>query len=127
MGLGAEMLGHFLEAFRDFPDRRGTSKARSREAVESVLAAAEHTQHYLGAVRDHADEKNRQTELELIDLWHDAALHLERIDVELSQICLTKAQFWTHPKDWSREDFDATLHTAQQICYEAHQWLEEKG
>jgi hypothetical protein len=124
MGLGAEMLGHFLEAFRGFPDRRGTSKDRARAAVESVLAAAQHTQSYLGTVRDRTERKSRATELELIDLWHDAALHLERVDPDLSQICLTKAQFWSHPKDWSREEFDATLLTAQEICQEAHQRLQ---
>ncbi|MHC4135195.1 MAG: hypothetical protein ACYTDU_10225 [Planctomycetota bacterium] len=127
MGLGAEMLGHFLEAFRGFPDRRGASRAQSRAAVESVLAAARQTQAYLGAVRDRPGPSDRATELELIDLWHDAALHLERVDAELSQICLTKAQFWARPKDWSHEEFDAVLHTAQEVCDEAHQRLEESG
>lgn len=124
MGLGAEMLGHFLEAFREFPERHGASKAQSKAAVESVLAAAQETQTYLGVVRDRTEHKDRAAELELIDLWHDAALHLERVDAELSQICLTKAQFWAHPKDWSREEFDATLLTAREICHEAHQRLQ---
>jgi hypothetical protein len=125
MGLGAEMLGHFLEAFRGFPDRPGATRDQSRAAVESILAAARETRTYLGAVRDRTEGKDRATELELIDLWHDAALHLERVDAELSQICLTKAQFWSHPRDWSREEFDATLLTAEQVCHEANRRLQK--
>jgi hypothetical protein len=127
MGLGAEMLGHFLEAFREFPDPRGPSVERSRAAVESVLEAARQTRTYLGAARDRSGPGDRPLELELIDLWHDAALHLEHVDAELSQICLTKAQFWAHPKDWSHEEFDAVLHTAEDVCYEARQRLEQGG
>jgi hypothetical protein len=127
MGLGAEMLGHFLEAFREFPDPRGTSRDRSRAAVESVLTAARRTRTYLGVARDRGGPSDRTLELELIDLWHDAALHLEQVDADLSQICLTKAQFWAHPKDWSHEEFDAVLHTAQEVCSEARQRLEHGG
>jgi hypothetical protein len=127
MGLGAEMLGHFLEAFRGVPDRRGVSKAQARAATEAVLAAARKTQTCLTAARDRTGTSDRTTELELIDLWHDAAVHLEPVDPELSQICLTKAQFWAHPKGWSREEFDATLVTARQICLEAHLRLQEAG
>ena len=124
MGHGAEMLGHFLDAFRGFPDRRAASKIQARAAVESVLAAARQTQTYLGAVRDRSRPTDRPAELDLIDLWHDAAVHLEPVDTDLSQICLTKAQFWAHPKDWSHEEFDAVLNTAQEVCDEARQRLE---
>ena len=127
MALGAEMLNHFLDAFREFPDRGDASQARARAAVESVMAAARQTQTYLTAARGRAGADDRVAELDLIDLWHDAALHLERVDVDLSQICLTSAQFWSHPRNWSPEEFDAVLHTAREVCDEARQRLEESG
>jgi len=97
-----------LGSIQRFLDRRKESKARQtkkhRTAVESVLKAVRNTEAYLYDFRK-SEKKDRPRELELSELWGDAAADIRAVDARLSKIARLASFGWANPDFWEQPNF----------------------
>lgn len=68
-------------------------------ALTAVIEAAEKTDSYLHK-RASGEDRNRNTEHTLAELWASAAFSISRIDKDLSVRLSAKSKFWRDPDTW---------------------------
>lgn len=80
-------------------DKRGAQKQKAFEALEAILRAANRTSIFITKCIKGTYKAN----LELSDLWIDAAAKVRDLDPDLYNRLLEKAEYWTNPQGWSDE------------------------
>jgi hypothetical protein len=74
-------------------------KIKAFEAVEAIHRAANQTRAYFNSKEFQDGVPN----IILSELWLEAAKAVRKLDDELYNRLLTKANFWSNPKDWTEE------------------------
>ena len=82
-----------------FLDRRKAKKKQAFEALEAILRAANRTSIFITK----SIKGTYKSNLELSDLWMDAAAKVRDLDNDLYDRLLEKAEYWTNPVGWSDE------------------------
>jgi hypothetical protein len=101
--MGFEALGPFIgliNFFRSIGERRDD---RTRAALAALSKALTDTRFYLRD-RSSGTEPSRARQDEIVRLWTAAAIELRGLDTNLAEICQYKADYWTDPGGWARED-----------------------
>lgn len=69
------------------------------DALKAISQALNETYLYYRDIED-GQERDSSREAQLSRLWAAAAIPLRHIDMELSQICEYKAEYWINPETW---------------------------
>ena len=99
-------LGPFVRIVSFLGGRRDRQDDRTMTALRALSTALAETRLYL-ASRDRGEERNRDSEANLVRLWAGAANELRGLDAQLASICLHKSDYWIEPDEWSRHDVRA--------------------
>ena len=79
---------------------RAERQKDKEDAAKAILGAATKTRAYLADVRE-GRPKDRKRELVLRDLWMDAHMTVLRVDWDLAEKCLIKADYWSDKRLWT--------------------------
>lgn len=90
----------WIEKFRESNNR---VEDKHTEALRAIYVAASETESYI-AEYNRSFESDRERERALSRLWVEAGVSLRKIDPNLAQRCITKADYWTNPESWSKTD-----------------------
>jgi hypothetical protein len=102
--------------------------SRTREewkaALPKLQKAVLETQLYL-APRAEGQSADRQAETRLVRLWRDAATAFYTLDGELAARLQLKAEYWTEPEAWSRQQIVDAGISLQHVAEHTRQLLHE--
>ena len=106
--------------------KRADSRTRGKweAALPRLQKAVLETQLYL-ALRADGQPTDRRAETRLVRLWRDAASAFYRLDGELSARLQLKAEYWTEPEAWSREQISDAGISLQHVAEHTRQLLLE--
>ncbi len=93
-----ELLKHTGSWISNLKRAKDERKKESIDALEKVVIASRKTGLYLRQ-REETGKSNLQTESELLLLWTELGLSLERLKVEkLAKRCRIKGKYWENPE-----------------------------
>jgi hypothetical protein len=95
-------LPALLEPLSKLRLQQAGKKEAFRAAVKSMQAAVVATKTYLADVERHHDV-GRHRETKLAELWAEASLAFMNVRPEITERLQLKAEFWTDPSAWTRE------------------------
>jgi hypothetical protein len=105
-------------------DADAKTRARWRLAVPQLQDAVLETQLYLTS---HADGQpaDRDAEKQLVRLWRDAATAFYTLDGRLAERLQLKAEYWTEPNAWTRQQIVDAGIALQHVAEHTRQLLHE--
>jgi hypothetical protein len=80
--------------------RRRTEK--TDQALLALYAALAETRAYI-IERESGKRRNREREIAIAKLWHNASVPLREIDVEFAERCFIKGGYWMSPEAWDKK------------------------
>ena len=100
-----EYLSGFLTVLKEvktFQKYLNEKKDKTFEAIEAIHRAANQTRAYFNSY----DYKEGIPNIELSELWLDAASAVRRLDADLYNRLIEKANFWSNPSNWNSSDVE---------------------
>ncbi len=103
----SDSIGSWVDRFSRRDER---IEEREKVGLRALCLALNETRLYVAKLERAKSEtgnfegRDFGQEEKLSNLWTEAAPLLKRIDPDLAQRCLEKADYWTDPEDWSVQD-----------------------
>jgi hypothetical protein len=111
--MAAIEIGTLWTVVKDVVIRLSAKNDRNIDALGAVRKAFNHTYDYL--VNNHgAYEPN----IELADLWNDAATAVMRVDRGLGDMLANKSRFWAHPDIYEELNRSVDVPTLREVTDE---------
>jgi len=91
-----------LKEIKEFAGKSKEKEQKAFAACEAIEAAANKTTGFL----EENTRKKLSSNLELSEIWMDAATAVRELDSDMYDRLLSKAEYWSNPKDWTDEKVD---------------------
>lgn len=114
-----DSLRKWVSDFSASRDRRTQSHT---DALLAIYMAATETKGYLTELHRKA-HRSREKEVSLSKLWVEAGIRLRKIQPDLADRCITKAEYWTDPESWSAKQIEQARIGLKQMFDEARALL----
>ena len=117
------MFNGVIDAINEIKSHNQQKDEKLENALYSIYMATTETKHYistLGRRKTHDKDK----EIMLSKLWNEAGIKLRKIDTNLAQRCIIKADYWANPDEWTQGDIKASKISLDKIIKESRTLLE---
>jgi TIR domain len=99
----ATALPELSREFRDAVRMQARLSEPQKDAIRAVFTAVDVTRMHLRRLRE-VEPKNYAPDAAVVDLWREAAIEVYAFNPELSIRLRRKAEFWSDPKNWDRDE-----------------------
>ena len=114
--------GEALNAIGLWLTRNERKRDRDDAALKVVLGAVVATQTYV-AGQERGETPDHTAEAQLAGKWVEAAVAIRHTDPELASRLQDKAEYWTDPRSWSRDEAATNGIALDRIAAEARRLL----
>lgn len=111
-----------VESIKNIIYWNSNKKAKAFEAVEAIQRAANRTSIFITKSRQRTYKSN----VELSDIWLDAAKAVRELDKDLYNRLLMKAEYWSNPEEWDNQKVDNARISLLEIKRDSRAFLKNK-